>query len=122
MNPDEKHTEHVFFVYHPDTNWTPGFSKRINCPEKGLRATDPQGRYCGRTDDLDYAIVWMLKTREMHKKRKGPWKHAERQTELKIHLLIPAYQRIVIDEPVCFPKDLTGLTVYGATFDGEKFV
>lgn len=62
---DTKNAEHAFFIYHPDTDWTPRFSAIVY--ESGLN--DPKGRYRGRTSSLDLAIILMEQTRLRHVRR-----------------------------------------------------
>lgn len=108
---DSNRTEHAFFVYHPDTDWTSAFSAILR--EKGL--DDPEGRYRGRTSNLDLAIIMMLETRAREKEK-------ESGKTLELHLIIPAYTHMVIEEAISLPEDLGQVIIHGKRHRSTEYV
>ncbi|KAK2740560.1 hypothetical protein FQN57_006064 [Myotisia sp. PD_48] len=99
---------HWFFVYHPDTCWYPGFNRMIReCP------FDP--RFCGYTNQLDSLFYFMrLARRRITKKKMRP--------PVKFHILIPAYQEILLTEYISFPSKLGDFVVEGKTYQAKPLV
>ena len=100
---------HRFFVYHPDTVWCPHFYKMIK--DKPLPPT-----FCAKSDDLDKICRYMQSCRKELNDEKRCGK------DVVFHLLIPAYGKISIKEPLHFPDDLQPLRVEGTKFKGEGLV
>jgi hypothetical protein len=109
MYPDKGRTEHAFFVYHPDTDWTSPFADILR--KGGLH--DPEGRYRGRTSNIDLATIMMLNTLEQEGKR---------GKKLKLHLIIPAYRFLVIEEAIRLPEALSDVRIHGKIHDSTEYV
>ncbi|KAJ0122046.1 hypothetical protein J7T55_002557 [Diaporthe amygdali] len=108
MHPDKGRTEHAFFVYHPDTDWTSPFADILW--NGGLH--DREGRYRGRTSNLDFATIMMLQTLE---------REEEPGKKLKLHLIIPAYRLLLIEEPIRLPEALGELRIHGKIHDSTEW-
>jgi hypothetical protein len=104
--------EHWFFLYHPDNDWYPRFYHLLE--EKSLGP-----RFCGYTNQIDTAFVFMLAARRWieHKRRKRPW-----LPHVKLHLLIPAYQNILINEPLKIPEEIGDFIMEGRIHNNKAFV
>ncbi|EUC42996.1 hypothetical protein COCMIDRAFT_102023 [Bipolaris oryzae ATCC 44560] len=103
-NIDEAEADkHRFFVYHPDTNWYGGFRRLIR--EDPLPPT-----FCAKSDDLDALCQYMQCVR------------AQCGKDVIFHLLIPAWGRISIKEPLHFPDCLQPFQVKGRKHKGKPYV
>ncbi|RSM02016.1 hypothetical protein BHE90_000329 [Fusarium euwallaceae] len=113
VDPDR---EHWFFLYHPDTDWYPKFFHLVE--EKPL---DP--RFCGYTNQLDTVFMFMLAARERiteRELRKGRKKQHCRPIQL--HLIIPAYQSILIPESIRIPDEIGDFVIEGRINSNRPFV
>ena len=100
-----KTSKNYFFLYHPDTDWNPEFfdyAKKHDLPESFL----------GMSESLDALCTWMIFLRHN-------LKHGRRA---RFHLLVPAYQPLVISEPLIIPRDLFPLTVTGHIHNSTPYV
>ncbi|ETS74398.1 hypothetical protein PFICI_14264 [Pestalotiopsis fici W106-1] len=105
-----------FFVYHPDTLWTPGFHRLVK--DKGLHR-----RFCGHSNQLDAAIVYMLAAREYSERAaRNANKTGKSKRKIRLHLLIPAYQPVLIKDPVRFPEALGDFMVHGKIHNSTPLV
>jgi hypothetical protein len=115
-NPDTASFSHLFFVYHPDTDWTGGFHRLIK--KKPLSP-----RFCMHTNQLDSAVLYMKAVRaylnQLAVYNKG-WD--KRPTSIKFHLLIPAYRPLVMIDPIKFPDDLGDFEVHGKIHNSHPLV
>jgi hypothetical protein len=100
---------HRFFLYHPDTNWYPKFWKLIQ--ENPLSPT-----FCAKSDNLDKIVLAMRAAREETQQRN------ESEDDIVFHLLIPAWSRVQIKEPLHFSDDLQPLRVEGLKHQGKELV
>lgn len=109
MYLDRRRTEHAFFVCHPDTDWTSRFAEILG--NGGLH--DPEGRYRGRTSNLDLVTIMMLKTLK---------REEELGKELILHLIIPAYTPLLIEEAIRLPDILGQVKIHGKIHRGMEYV
>ncbi|KAI3575853.1 hypothetical protein IWW34DRAFT_882810, partial [Fusarium oxysporum f. sp. albedinis] len=102
---------HRFFVYHPDTQWHGTFRRLLQ--EKGpLDET-----FCGISNDLFALCRWMLCMRvELHEQ------DMSKQDEVHFHVLIPAYQSLVIPRAFVLLGALFPLTFEGEIANGQALV
>ncbi|KAI4594056.1 hypothetical protein LQW54_005165 [Pestalotiopsis sp. IQ-011] len=114
--PDTDEVSNWFFVYHPDTLWTPGFHRLVK--EKGLHR-----RFCGHSSQLDAAIVYMLAAREYSDRAaRKAGNGGKSKRRVKLHLLIPAYQPVLVKDPVRFPEALGDFVVHGKIHNSVPLV
>ncbi|KAK4234265.1 hypothetical protein C8A03DRAFT_47360 [Achaetomium macrosporum] len=110
--------EHWFFVFHPDDDWYPGFYHLLE--EKPL---DP--RFCGYTRQIDTAFVFMLEARrEIQRRayRESRIRGKAPPRPVKLHLLMPAYQPILIAEALQIPSEIGDFVMEGRTNSNKPFV
>lgn len=100
---------HMFFVYHPDTNWYPSFRKLI-------RSNPLPPTFCAKSDCLDTLVVFMRIIREGFAEAGKP------RDQIVFHLLMPAWAPCGILEPLHFPKDIFPLSVEGLTHQGRPYM
>ncbi|KAI3527347.1 hypothetical protein CABS02_15393 [Colletotrichum abscissum] len=97
---------HVFFLYHPDTDWDPAFFHRIQ--DQPL-----SHRFLGMSQNLDALVIWMRFVKD-NMTREGK--------KIHIHLLIPAYRPMMIGESLAFPHKLMPLTIHGHIHNSKPYV
>lgn len=113
---DTDEISHWFFVYHPDTIWTPGFHRLVMA--RGLHR-----RFCGHSSQLDAAVVFMLAARDYSERSaRHAGKHGKQNRGIRLHLLIPAYQPVLIKDPVKFPDALGDFVVHGKIHNSTPLV
>ncbi|KAK9415219.1 hypothetical protein SUNI508_02067 [Seiridium unicorne] len=113
---DTDEVSNWFFVYHPDTIWTPGFHRLVM--DRGLHR-----RFCGHSSQLDAAVVFMLAAREYSERAaRHANKHGKQNRRIRLHLLIPAYQPVLIKDPVRFPDTLGDFVVHGKIHNSTPLV
>ncbi|KAE8147229.1 hypothetical protein BDV25DRAFT_160801 [Aspergillus avenaceus] len=99
-----------YFVYHPDTDWTYHF-------EEKLRTKGTLGRnFIGIVHDLDAMVAFMLSVRDVYSAR-----HPRREPPF-FHLLIPAYEPIIIPTPLLIPEKLHPFRIEGDIHRGNSLV
>ncbi|KAE8393529.1 hypothetical protein BDV23DRAFT_149350 [Aspergillus alliaceus] len=105
---------HWFFVYHPDTFWTPSFFE--------LNAKHKLGsRFVGYTDQLDSLFIYLLALRKQIKKEeREALRQRKRRRPIKFHVLIPVHQLTVITEYLQFPDGLGDFVVEGKTYGNQE--
>jgi hypothetical protein len=108
--------EHWFFLYHPDTDWYPKFFHLVE--EKPLSP-----RFCGYTNQLDTVFMFMLAARERISKREA-YKARKKQycRPVQLHLIVPAYQTILIPEPILIPEEIGDFVIEGRINSNRPFV
>jgi hypothetical protein len=108
--------DHWFFLYHPDTDWYPKFFHLVE--EKPLSP-----RFCGYTNQLDTVFMFMLAARERITKREMV-KSRKRQhcRPVQLHLIIPAYQTILIPERIKIPEEIGDFVIEGRINSNRPFV
>ncbi|KAM5376402.1 hypothetical protein ACJZ2D_005456 [Fusarium nematophilum] len=79
---------HIYFLYHPDTDWYPEFSSLVR--ERPL-----PDNVLDISENLDALVVWMRFIRQ----------HLGRRSKTTmLHLLIPAYRPMLIKDALEFPN------------------
>ncbi|WYZ43617.1 hypothetical protein EsH8_VII_000053 [Colletotrichum jinshuiense] len=113
LDPDH---DHWFFVYHPDNDWYPGFYH--------ILVREPIGpEFCGYTNQIDTAFGFMLAARQRIEEKERQFREEGRPIRpTKIHLLIPAYQPILILEALQIPTEIGDFTIEGRINSGREFV
>ncbi|KAM0355016.1 hypothetical protein ACHAPU_000866 [Fusarium lateritium] len=108
--------EHWFFLYHPDTDWYPKFFHLVE--EKPLSP-----RFCGYTNQIDTVFMFMLAARERINKRET-YKARKKQycRPVQLHLIVPAYQIILIPEPIIIPEEIGDFVIEGRINSNRPFV
>lgn len=92
---------HIFFVYHPDTDWHPEFFHHATHDRDPLPSN-----FLGLSENLDALCVWM-------KFLRGLMNKVQPGKIIQFHILIPAYRPLIIEEPLRFSDDLLPLSVEG---------
>ncbi|RWA05403.1 hypothetical protein EKO27_g9705 [Xylaria grammica] len=108
--------DHWFFVYHPDNDWYPGFFRLIQ--------KEPMGpEFCGYTNQIDTAFAFMLASRKRIERRELRAKEKGRMVRpTKLHLLIPAYQPLLIFEALKIPEQIGDFVMEGRIHNNRAFV
>ncbi|KAJ5414518.1 hypothetical protein N7509_001145 [Penicillium cosmopolitanum] len=107
---------HWFFVYHPDTFWTPRFCKSIR-----ERPLDP--RFVGYTNQLDALFIFLLATRaELTREEREARRNGEKLRSVKFHVIIPVHQPTVLPEFLKFPEKVGDFIVEGKTYGNKELV
>lgn len=101
--------KHLFFLYHPDTDWHPPFSTMVE--SRPLPDT-----FYGMSENLDALCVWMRFIRIMFTKTKELGKNT------MFHILMPAYRPFVIEEPLVFSEVLQPLCIHGMIHNNMPYV
>lgn len=99
-----------FFVFHPDTDWTYHFEEKLRT--KGLLGRN----FIGIVHDLDALVAFMSSVRDVyatrHPRRKQPF----------FHLVIPAYEPIIVPTPLLIPEKLHPFRIEGDIHRGTYLV
>ncbi|KAI3333441.1 hypothetical protein F4824DRAFT_242439 [Ustulina deusta] len=107
---------HWFFVYHPDNDWYPGFFRIVQ--------SEPIGpEFCGYTNQIDTAFAFMLAARaRIRKNERQAFKKGRTINPTKLHLLIPAYQSLLILEALKIPEEIGDFVMEGRIHSNREFV
>ncbi|RFU25234.1 hypothetical protein B7463_g11098, partial [Scytalidium lignicola] len=98
--------EHLYFLYHPDTDWHGEFHHIV-------QSSPVPSNFLGMSENLHALCAWMLFLR----------KQVSRANKVvRFHLLIPTYRPLVIKQPFIFPEDLYPLTVHGHIHNSREYV
>ncbi|KAK1756756.1 hypothetical protein QBC47DRAFT_443359 [Echria macrotheca] len=103
--------EHWFFVYHPDDDWYPGFYHLLEKKPIGPA-------FCGYTNQIDTVFVFMLAARRYLEGRKK----GGNKKPVRFHLLIPAYQPILIAEALSIPEEIGDFVIEARINSNKEFV
>ncbi|KAI1505085.1 hypothetical protein F5X99DRAFT_369478 [Biscogniauxia marginata] len=108
---------HWFFVYHPDNDWYPKFYNLLESKPLG-----PE--FCGYTNQIDTAFVFMLAARRRinEKARRKTSRYGSPNRPVRLHLLIPAYQPILIVEALKIPEEIGDFVMEGRINSNKEFV
>lgn len=98
-------TKHLYFVYHPDTDWHPYFNHLVE--QHPLSS-----RFYGMSENLDALCLWMRFLRILFSMERRD-AMSKREEVIVFHLLIPAYRPFVIEEPLDFSDELQPLCIHG---------
>lgn len=101
--------EHYFYVWHPDTSWYQTF-------EELLREKPLGHNFGGYHSDLATISI------RMSCDRATLAKHTETGRAALFHLLVPAYEPIVVKDPVEFHPDMCPLDICGQKHRGVELV
>ncbi|KAI0439236.1 hypothetical protein F4803DRAFT_54559 [Xylaria telfairii] len=108
--------DHWFFVYHPDNDWYPGFFHILKSKPIG-----PE--FCGYTNQIDTAFAFMLAARaRIGKKERKARREGRTVRPTKLHLLIPAYQPLLILEALKIPDEIGDFVMEGRIHSNREFV
>lgn len=111
-----KREAHWFFVYHPDTDWYPGFTKLV-----GERRLGP--RFCGWSNQLDSLFLFMLAVRkEMADRAANNEKGSRHHRPVKFHILIPAYQPVIVTDFLSCPEAVGDFVIEGKIHNSYPLV
>ncbi|RYO88346.1 hypothetical protein DL763_006043 [Monosporascus cannonballus] len=108
-----KRESHWIFVYHPDTDWYPGFCKLVS--EKRLGR-----RFCGWSNQLDALFLFMLAVRK--ELAENPSYERNRHRPVKFHILIPAYQPVIVTDFLSCPAGAGDFVIEGKIHNGQPLV
>ncbi|KLU92552.1 hypothetical protein MAPG_11497 [Magnaporthiopsis poae ATCC 64411] len=114
--------EHLFFIYHPDTNWHGEFARIAaeaaqQQPGGDSGAGEAQSRLLGVSHDLFAIFRLMLCTRVALQKARG-----DAATGVSFHLLVPSYSVVAIPRSFVAIDALFPLTIEGQIAQGEPLV
>ncbi|KAJ2985850.1 hypothetical protein NUW58_g5314 [Xylaria curta] len=113
LDPDY---DHWFFLWHPDNDWYPGFFHIVK-----RQPLPPE--FCGYTNQIDTAFAFMLAARERIRKSDSHSEKNGRTTRpTKLHLLIPAYQPILVVEALRIPEEIGDFVIEGRIHSNREFV
>lgn len=113
VDPDR---DHWFFLYHPDTDWYPKFFHLVE--EKPL-----DGRFCGYTNQLDTVFMFMVAARQRITERELRYgRKREHCRPVQLHLVVPAYQSVLIIEPMQIPEEIGDFVIEGRINSNRPFV
>ncbi|KAL6410082.1 hypothetical protein AUP68_06492 [Ilyonectria robusta] len=108
--------DHWFFVYHPDNDWYPKFYHLVSDTPLG-------DRFCGYTNQIDTVFLSMLEARQRIKEEEDRARIRQQPIRpVKLHLLIPAYQPILIAEAPKIPENIGDFVIEGRINSGVEFV
>ncbi|KAE8448819.1 hypothetical protein EG329_008821 [Mollisiaceae sp. DMI_Dod_QoI] len=100
---------HIFFLYHPDTDWHPDFFEMVE--------HDPlPDNFYGMSENLDALCVWMQYLRLTFIKN-GKWGKTA-----VFDLLMPGYRPFTIKEPLAFSCNLQPLRLHGMIHNTQPHV
>ncbi|ETS77191.1 hypothetical protein PFICI_11065 [Pestalotiopsis fici W106-1] len=97
---------HLYFLYHPDTDWHPWFWKRL------ARRRFP-ANVLAMSEHLEALCLFMLAVRRTLRRP---------QRDARFHLLIPSYRPMAIHQPYNFSEELYPLSIHGMIHDTQRFV
>ncbi|KAF3023553.1 hypothetical protein E8E14_010299 [Neopestalotiopsis sp. 37M] len=106
-----KDFRHLYFLYHPDTDWHGEFHTIVTRHELS-------SAFLGMSESLEALCAWMAYIRALLKDKFG--KKASQHT--RFHLLIPSYRPLAIKQPLNFDKRLLPLTIHGHIHDSQQRV
>jgi len=104
--------DHWFFLYHPDDDWYPKFYHLLEKKPVGPA-------FCGYTNQIDTIFVFMLAARRHIESRARESRSAR---PVRLHLLIPAYQPILIAEALRVPEEIGDFVMEARTNSNKPFV
>jgi len=97
--------KHMFFVYHPDTEWYASFADL-------MRENRLPPSFCAKSADLDKLCRYLQTTRELLTAE------SDEGNDVVFHILIPSWYPISITQPLHFPDALQPLHVEGEKYGG----
>ncbi|KAK3362497.1 hypothetical protein B0T25DRAFT_524467 [Lasiosphaeria hispida] len=113
---DDAACDHWFFLYHPDNDWYPKFYHLLEDKPVGPA-------FCGYTNQIDTVFVFMLAARRAIEERERRARAGSKPTRpVKLHLLVPAYQPILIAEALRIPDEIGDFVIEGRINSNREFV
>jgi len=113
---DDPLYDHWFFVWHPDNDWYPKFYNLLEAKPLGPA-------FCGYTNQIDTVFSFMIAARRHIQEREFRLrKQGKACRPVMLHLLIPAYQPIVIVEALKIPEEMGEFVVEGRVNSNKAFV
>ncbi|RTE83014.1 hypothetical protein BHE90_002411 [Fusarium euwallaceae] len=113
---DDPACDHWFFLFHPDNDWYPEFYHL-------LESNSPGPRFCGYTNQIDTIFIFMLAARRRIEERARRARREGRSfRHIRLHLLIPAYQTILIFEALRIPEEIGDFIMEGRINSNREFV
>ncbi|KAK4443210.1 hypothetical protein QBC34DRAFT_265051, partial [Podospora aff. communis PSN243] len=104
--------DHWFFLYHPDDDWYPKFYHLLEKKPVGPA-------FCGYTNQIDTIFVFMLAARRYVDAKA---KEGKVTKPVRFHLLIPAYQPILVAEALRVPEEIGDFVMEARTNSNKPFV
>ncbi|KAK5659875.1 hypothetical protein OQA88_13338 [Cercophora sp. LCS_1] len=98
--------EHWFFIWHPDDDWYPRFYHLLEEKPVG-----PQ--FCGYTNQIDTVFVFMVAARRYCN---------EKGKKVRMHLLVPAYQPVLVAEALKIPEEIGDFVMEGRRNSDRELV
>lgn len=105
----ENTEKHFFYLWHTDDTWYPRFEEK--CRQQPLGPN-----FGGYSTDLSAICLWMARNR-LVLRLENP-----NDEDAIFHLVIPAYEPIVMDHPVIFHRQLGPLVITGQRHRGTDLV
>lgn len=102
---------HLYFLYHPDTDWHGEFNTIVTRHELS-------SAFLGMSESLEALCDWMAYIRALLKEKLG--RKASEHT--RFHLFIPSYRPLAIKQPLNFDNRLFPLTIHGHIHDSQQRV
>lgn len=114
---DDPNYEHWFFVYHPDNDWYPKFYHLLEARPLGPA-------FCGYTNQIDTAFSFMIAARRYvnGERERRAQKQRRPCRPVMLHLLIPAYEPIIIVEALKIPEEIGDFLMEGRVNSNKPFV
>ncbi|PVI07199.1 hypothetical protein DM02DRAFT_609178 [Periconia macrospinosa] len=113
---DDTACEHWFFVYHPDNDWYPKFYHLLEARPLGPA-------FCGYTNQIDTVFSFMIAARRyIQERERRPRKDSKMGKPVTLHLLVPAYQPVVIVEALKIPEEIGDFVIEGRVNSNKPFV
>lgn len=109
--------EHWFFLWHPDDDWYPKFYHLLE-----RRPVGPA--FCGYTNQIDTIFVFMVAARRYVRERERRARDAGREPPrpVRLHLLIPAYQPVLVAEALRIPAEIGDFVMEGRMNSNKELV
>ncbi|KAI5461814.1 hypothetical protein BGZ63DRAFT_386696 [Mariannaea sp. PMI_226] len=113
---DDPICDHWFFLYHPDNDWYPKFYHLLEKKPLGQR-------FCGYTNQIDTIFIFMQAARRQVERKNLRAQEKGRQfRNVKIHLLMPAYQPVLVAEALKIPEEIGDFVIEGRINSNKPFV
>lgn len=98
--------DHLYFLYHPDTDWHGWFWHR-------MEGRQFPKNFIGMSEHLELLCAFMLFTRRNLRRSRR---------RARLHLLIPSYRPMAVRQPYAFSEELFPMTVHGVRHDAQTRV
>ena len=98
--------DHLYFLYHPDTDWHGWFWHR-------MEGRQFPKNFIGMSEHLELLCAFMLFTRRNLRRSRR---------RARLHLLIPSYRPMAVSQPYAFAEELFPMTVHGVRHDAQTRV